>query len=255
MVAIVALLIAVLIGLLITRFATIALVSTGMSKQYARFQARSAFTGVGFTTNEAERVVNHPVRRRVILTLMLLGNAGIATVVATLLLGFSDSGGSEMAARGLVLVLGLAGIWLLAASPWVDRRVRRIFASFVSDDDDAHVRDYAGLLKVGADYDIGELHIDDGHWLAGRTLGQTSLRNEGAVVLGIDRNGDYYGAPDARFTLEAGDTLTLYGHQSTLHDLDRRRSGPSGELAHVDRVAEHVTRQRDEQPGRNEQPD
>ena len=37
-------------------------VATGTSSELARFQARSAFTGVGFTTSEAESVVLHPVR-------------------------------------------------------------------------------------------------------------------------------------------------------------------------------------------------
>jgi hypothetical protein len=47
------------------RVATSALVMTGMARESARFQARSAFLGVGFTTGEAESVVDHPVRRRI----------------------------------------------------------------------------------------------------------------------------------------------------------------------------------------------
>ena len=54
------------LSLVITRIATTALSLTGLSWEAAKFQARSAFTGTGFTTSEAERVVDHPVRRRVI---------------------------------------------------------------------------------------------------------------------------------------------------------------------------------------------
>lgn len=246
MVAIVALLVAILVGLLITRFATIALVSTGMSRQYARFQARSAFTGVGFTTTEAESVVNHPVRRRVILTLMLLGNAGIATVVATLLLGFSDSGGSEIAQRGAVLAAGLAVIWMLAASAWVDRHVRKLFMTLFGRIGDLAIRDYAGLLKVGADYDIGELHVREDDWIADRPLRETGLRSEGVIVLGVDRRGRYLGTPDGDFTIDPGDILVVYGRTDVLQDLDERRHGLGGELAHVDRVVEHEQRKRQE---------
>lgn len=39
------------VSLLITRIATVALQLTGVSKANARFQARSAFTGVGYTTS------------------------------------------------------------------------------------------------------------------------------------------------------------------------------------------------------------
>jgi len=39
---------------------------TGMEKKKARFQALSAFAGTGFTTKEAESVVNYPARRKII---------------------------------------------------------------------------------------------------------------------------------------------------------------------------------------------
>ena len=64
----------ILLGLLINRIATAALMSTGMSKEMARFQARSAFSTVGFTTTESESVVNHPVRRRIIAFLRIQCN-------------------------------------------------------------------------------------------------------------------------------------------------------------------------------------
>jgi Trk-type K+ transport system membrane component len=48
------LLIALALSLIITRVATMALMLTGLSRESARFQSRSAFTGVGFTTTEAE---------------------------------------------------------------------------------------------------------------------------------------------------------------------------------------------------------
>ena len=62
------------LALVITRVATVALTLTGLSKESARFQARSAYTGVGFTTTEAESVVGHPVRRRIVMILMLLAS-------------------------------------------------------------------------------------------------------------------------------------------------------------------------------------
>src|SRR5699024_9833199 len=93
MIAAISLFIVVFLSVLITRIATIALTHTGLSRESARFQARSALTGSGFTTSESEKVVSHPVRRRIILLLMLIGNAGIVTAVSSLILTFviSDS--------------------------------------------------------------------------------------------------------------------------------------------------------------------
>ena len=61
MVALIGLLIVFSLSILITRIATIALTYTGLSKEASRFQARSAFTGVGFTTSESEKVVGQKV--------------------------------------------------------------------------------------------------------------------------------------------------------------------------------------------------
>jgi len=86
-----ALLTVLALSLLITRLATVALTHTGMSTQAARFQARSAFTGTGLTTSEAEQVVRHPVRRRIVMTLMVLRSAALAELDQR----HADVGGEE----------------------------------------------------------------------------------------------------------------------------------------------------------------
>ena len=86
--AIIALLFVLTLSLLVTRLATSALMLTGVSHQLARLQALSALTGVGFTTSESERIVDHPVRRRILILMMLVGNAGFVTEASTLVLSF-----------------------------------------------------------------------------------------------------------------------------------------------------------------------
>ena len=109
--AVAALLVVVAISVLITRVATSGLEMTGVSRELANFQARSAYTGVGFTTSEAERVVSHGVRRKIILTLMLLGNAGVAGAIASLVVGFAQAGSLRTAAiRFAALILSLIHI-------------------------------------------------------------------------------------------------------------------------------------------------
>jgi hypothetical protein len=78
----------VLISMLINRVAAIALSLTGMSHEEARFQARAAMSGVGLTTRTPEDIVAHPVRRRIVFTLMIVGSAGLVTAVASLVLSF-----------------------------------------------------------------------------------------------------------------------------------------------------------------------
>ena len=129
MVAIFSLFTVAILSLLVTRIAAMALMFTGLSREVARFQARSAFSGVGFTTPESDLIMNHPVRRKIIMLLMLLGNIGIATVVATVMVSLLSTASSGNWLGNLLLFIGcLSLLWILAVSHFVERNLNRIIA-------------------------------------------------------------------------------------------------------------------------------
>src|SRR4051812_43468566 len=160
MVALVSVLIIVLVILLITRVATVALSLTGMSRESARFQARSALSGVGFTTLEAEDVVSHPVRRRIIQILMTLGSAGLVGAAASLILSFGGAQQHQRIDRALILVAGLGVLIALARSDWVDRRLSALIGRVLRWRG-FHVRDFARLLALQGDWAVSELVVED----------------------------------------------------------------------------------------------
>jgi hypothetical protein len=247
MIAIATLLVVVLVSLIVARVATIALIATGLSREAARFQARSALTGTGFTTREAESIVSHPVRRRIVLWLMLIGNAGLAAVVASLMLGFTRGGGGAAGFRVLELVVGLAVLFVVARSRWVDRHMSPLIGRLLSRRRELRMRDYAGLLELEEGYRVLELAVRPGDWVAGRTLGELALRDEGIAVLGVRRAaGTWLGAPAGSTPVRAGDTLVLYGVEASICDLDERHAGPAGDRAHEAAVAAHERRWADE---------
>lgn len=227
----------VLVSLVVTRVATVILTVTGMSRESARFQARSALSGVGFTTSEAETVVSHPIRRRVILALMLVGSAGLVTAIATLLISFSDAGRSQTVTRVAVLGLGLGVVLALSRSEWVDRRLARLAVRILRRRTDLEVRDYAGLLHVAGEYSVMEIAVQDGDWVAGRTLRDLGLREEEIALLGIERGGgEYVGVPKGDTEIVPGDRLVLYGRRGQLQELDCRPAGPEGDRRHAELV-------------------
>lgn len=238
MVALVSVLVVLIVSLLITRVATLALAMTGMSREAARFQARSALSGVGFTTSEAERVVNHPVRRRIVLVLMLLGSAGIVTAVASLILSFGGAGDPGRAQRAGLLAVGLAGLWLLSRSRAFDRALAYVIAPLLARAGIA-TRDHATLLDLEGDYSVSELEVEQGDWVAGRTLAELKLRDEGIAVLGVHRaDGRYEGVPDGATRIAPGDQLVLYARAGRIAELDRRVRGAAGDRAHAAAASE-----------------
>jgi hypothetical protein len=234
MIAAATLLIFLLLALVITRVATVALRATGLSHEAARFQARSAFSGVGFTTNESEDIVNHPARRNIVLILMLLSTAGVVSAIASLLLSFVDTTSwREAALRAAVILGGLLLVWLLAASDWVEQRLSRLIERGLRRWTDLDVADYVRLLHISRDYSITEMGVAEDEWLNGRRVGDILLAQEGVVVLGIRRpDGEYIGAPPVGTAFGAGDTLVVYGRLTALDELQQRKAGTSGDAAH-----------------------
>jgi len=249
MFAIVSLLLVVVLSLLVTRTAAVALTYTGLPQEAARFQARSAFSGVGYTTSESESIVNHPVRRRIVMLLMLGGNAGIVTAVSSLILSFVNTANDmRWGLRLGVIAAGLAVIFGVSQIPWVDRKVRQIIEWSLKKWTDLDARDYAQLLCLAGDYGVSELAVEPGDWLAHKLLAETKLDEEGLSVLGIHRaDGSYLGVPDGTTRIQPGDRLVLYGRSRQLAELDCRCAGPEGDRMH--RLAREAVRQAAESSG------
>ena len=234
MVAIVSLLTTLAISLLVTRVGAVALSLTGLSQEVARFQARSAFTGVGFTTNESENLVNHPVRRRIVNVLMLCGNLGIAAVIASTIASFNrEPEADDWTWRLGLLAGGIVMIWLLSRSMWFNRFLTNIIEKALLKWTRLDVRDYVSLLHLADGYVVMELQVNPGDWVAGKTLTESRLAREGVLVLGIHRaNGTYVGSPNGNSKIVENDVLSIYGPIDRLEELDIRKKGWQGDKAH-----------------------
>lgn len=243
----------VVISLLITRVATIALSLTGLSRESARFQARSALSGAGFTTAESESVVNHPVRRRIIMMLILVGSAGLLTAVSTLAISFGGNSENRLL-RASILIGALFVLFLISRSAIIDKGLSRVIERILRARG-MDVRDYSSLMRLSGDYAIGEILVEEQDWVADRVLDELHLREEGIQVLGIERaNGDYVGVPEGEARIVAGDTLILYAREAQLEDLDKRgdQEGPSAHEAAAERRRRERRRSEHEQAAQGE---
>jgi K+/H+ antiporter YhaU regulatory subunit KhtT len=234
---VVSLLLVAAVTLLIGRLGTIALTATGLPRPIAKFQARSALSGAGYTTNESESVVSHPARRRIVMMLMTVGSLGSAAIIATLIASMWDvSGFGAGFERGLMIIGGVFVLWLILRIPTLDRVLARVFAGIVKRVTDVDVRDYGHMLRLSGDYGISELLVETDDWMTEKTLAELDLSHEGLLVLGIIRGDHYFGAPKGSYLVRTGDTLMVYGPVERLAELDDRRRGETGEAAHRDAI-------------------
>ena len=232
MISVLTLLVVMTLSILVTRIATVALTYTGLSSESAKFQARSAFTGVGFTTTESEKAVNHPIRRRILMLLMLLGNAGIITAVSSLIISFVNTRQSTFLVWNIVLLTtGIVVLWSLASSRWVDRHLSNFIAKILKRYTRLNVQDYSKLLHLAGEYQITELHVGHGDWIADKRLDETRLAAEGVVVLGINRpDGEYLGIPYGETEIHPGDILITYGRAQNIKGGRPAQRGCTGQF-------------------------
>lgn len=237
MTAVLSLLLVLALSMLVIRVGSVALLMTGVSEDVASFQALSAFSGAGFTTDEAESMVTDPARRRITAILIRLGSVGLATSIATLLLSFVGAGPATPE-RLLVLLLGVGALVGLARSTAFHRMLTPLIERTLDRYTTLQLRDYASLLHLQQDYRIVEIDVENETWLAHQRLEDLDLTREGVLVLGVVRPDDgYIGAPQPTLELRPQDRIIAYGRNHRLQELSLRKTG--NQKAHRDAVAEH----------------
>jgi len=212
-------LLAILVSFLFVRAAGIALMMTGLEKKKARFQALSAFSGTGFTTKEAELVINHPVRRKIVTWLMIMGHAGVVTVIVTATSSLATSRGYQLPINVLVLIVGIFLIYKLATykkflKKWENFIEKKLIKSPTFDE--AATED---LLHFLEGYGMVRKIISESSPLIDSTLADSRLNEKGALVLGIERGNSWIPIPKADVRIEADDRLVVYGPHDVLKEL------------------------------------
>ena len=218
MYAVATFLIVAVVTVAFTKLATGALIATGVPPESAAFQARSAFSGAGFTTSEAENVVNHRVRRRIIGTTMFVGSLGTPTLVLTVLVGLVAPGPGSTTERALVTISGvfliLMAVFNKPSQRWLQnvgqRYVQKRLAPALSDQ-------RLDLLTLSNEFAVQAVRFEATPEESVRSLRGLAQAFPDVTILGVRRGREYFGAPPVDIDLQAGDELIIYAHRD--HEL------------------------------------
>ena len=210
------LLIAILVSFIVVRIGGFALQLTGIEPDVARFQALSAFSGTGFTTREAERVVGHRTRRRIVTILIILGNAGMVTVIATLVASFTQVGGYIWFFIRLAIIIGgIFGLYQLIIRSNVGQRfidwlqrpiVNRILRGAPAVEE---------IFRVEKDWAVSLVMIRGSSKNIGLSVADITAEGD-MEILGIDRAGAYLTRPDREEKIAEGDRLLVYANRKSV---------------------------------------
>jgi len=194
---------------------SIALEATGLERGTARFQALSAFSGTGFTTQEAESIVNHPQRRRIAICLIFLGNAGIVAFLILLVLYIR----AGMVWPSLILLgIIVGGLLIIIFALWsglVDKLTNAVLAL---------IRKGGGappllILQREGDYAVARLRVGEGTHLAGRSVKDAGFARRDIVILTLTQGKRVLSLPTMNERLQPGDRVLCYGKLSEIKEL------------------------------------
>jgi hypothetical protein len=215
------------VSFIAVRIGAIAFQLTGLEWSTAKFQAISCFTSTGFTTKEAETITGHPQRRRIASTLMVLGHAGLVTMIATLvnslraqeiIEGFSKSFLPVALPPALVqlmhLIILIVGVYLIYkffTNAIIAKKLTELLRNRIIKRHTLKPISSEELLVATGGYGVATVRVPGEHPILGKPLSESGLRKEDINVLAIIRANETNPNPPADAVITEGDELICFG--------------------------------------------
>jgi hypothetical protein len=197
---------------LIVEISAIALHMTGLSMRASRFQAMSAFTSTGFTTKESEDVLSNKQRRRIIMTLMVVGFITWASLVSLFMNAFFSKHEllpSLLQVSGLLIIF-MVIIFLARYRPFV-KGFRKRITEVLENKTTLKQMPFDEILRLSRDYGVAEVTLTKDNPNIGLKIKETNFRDNDILILAIERAEKVIPAPKATDVLKENDVLICYG--------------------------------------------
>lgn len=212
---IVFILVGIVVWLSVFWIGSIALEATGMQRTKARFQVLSAITGTGFTTSEAEAIVNHPRRRKIATWLIFIGNTGVLGFIIVLLV-FARVGIREPSPLQIgIVIAAILAIFLFIKFGILDG-LTNIILRLTPRKRPTPFLVTEEILHQSGGYSVTRLAIGQKDVPVALTTKNTGFAERGIAILAIERGNTVLTFPKNDEALAAGDYLLCYGKTTEL---------------------------------------
>ncbi len=216
------------VSFIIVRIGAIAFQLTGLEWSLAKFQALSCFSGTGFTTKEAELITGNKQRRRIASALIVLGNAGLVIMIATLASSFvpqqtilsklSESFLPFAIPPSLVIWVNLAviivvvyGMYKVFTHEKFARKLTNFLRKKIIKREIFQRVSFEELLLATGGYGVSRIAVCAGSPILNKTLARSDLRKYDVTVLAIVRGQETIPNPQANMEILLGDELICFG--------------------------------------------
>ena len=209
---------------IIVRIASTILRHTGLPDNIARLQSISALSGTGFTTSESELIVNFPIRRKVLVVLMILGNLGMASIAATVIVALLATDGEANAIINQIIffIVAISLTFIVMTNQTLDKKLCDTVSWYLAKSKTLQELGFHRLYQISDNYSISEHPISTN---GEQVISDFDFPKFGLVFMGIRKGSKriYLDAQDITTPLSSGDTLVCYGNESSHRDFVHSR--------------------------------
>jgi hypothetical protein len=195
-----------------------------------RIGAVAFHTATGFTTKEAELITGNPQRRRIASFLIVLGHAGLVTMIATFANSLRPSvikipGLPDYVSTGALqwinLAVIVAAIYIIykvftntkLAQRFTDALRRRIVKKEI-----IKSVSFEELMVATAGYGVSKIEVCGDSPVLNKTLVASGLRGRDITVLAVIRAGETIPNPPANTKIALGDELVCFGRLENIRN-------------------------------------
>ena len=212
----------IFISFIVVRIGAIAFHLTGLDWSLSKFQALSCFSGTGFTTKESELIVSHPQRRKIASVLMVLGNAGLVTLIATTANSLRPHQIEIPYLRKLqpwlipwidlvVIALVVYGLYRFISSKAARRLTNTLQRRLIAKQQARRTVSFEELTITTGGYGVSRVPIGADCRLIHKKLVDSGLKEQNILVLAIVRGSETIPNPPVMTEILENDELICFG--------------------------------------------
>jgi hypothetical protein len=223
------------VSFVVVRIGAIAFQLTGLEWSLAKFQALSCFSGTGFTTKEAELITGDRQRRKIATVLIILGNAGLVIMIAslasslvpqkTILSRLSESflpvdiPPELVKWVNLVIIAAVVyGAYRVFTHEKLVGKMTTILRKRIIKKEIFQRVSFEELMLATGGYGISRIKVSAGSPVLNKTLANSQLREHDITVLATVRGNETIPNPPAQLKILPGDELICFGKLANIRN-------------------------------------
>lgn len=219
-----------IVSFVIVRIGAVAFQLTGLEWSLAKFQALSCFTATGFTTKEAELITGNPQRRRIASFLIVLGHAGLVTMIATFanslrpsaiktpVLGDFVSTGALQWINLAVIAVAIYIIYRVFTNTKIAKKLTDALRRRIVKREIIKAVSFEELMVATAGYGVSKIEVREDSPILNKTLAESGLRSQDITILAVIRAGETMPNPSAKTKIALGDELVCFGRLENIRN-------------------------------------